>query len=331
MTDTAVTVQKSPLVVLRDRLEARSAEIKAALPGIPPERFIRAVITAASINPDILACQFNSVWLACMRACRDGLLPDGVEGAIVPYKDKATWIPMYRGLLRKFQESGQFRWISADVVRAGELFEFWITQDGPHFKHVPGDDGEAAVEKVYAIATTQSGGTFVAVLSMADIAKIRAMSRASRSDAPWILWTAEMQKKSALRRLSKMLPTASPILDDEEADDVDYQETPKLAAVPRARGAAAALDAFSSSPVDDTGETGGGGGEPTDRSPHEQSPQSTTATDVEADPKIAIARERGREAKAKGYTRQALPSEYRDPSRDAEAQAWVSGLSDKPG
>src|SRR5262245_33323241 len=169
-TDTApIVANKPPIVVLKERLEARSQELKAALAEIPPERFIRAVITAAQINPDILACQWNSVWISCMKACRDGLLPDGVEGAIVAYGDKANWIPMYRGLLRKFQESGAFKWISADVVRTGELFEYWIDQNGPHFKHVPdGEAADTAICKVYAIATTLQGGVFVAVLSMQE-------------------------------------------------------------------------------------------------------------------------------------------------------------------
>ena len=89
----ATAQQKHPLVIFRERLEARRDELKNALPSdIPVDRFIRAIITSAQINPDILACQWQSLWLACMRACRDGLLPDGREGAIVPFKDQATWI-----------------------------------------------------------------------------------------------------------------------------------------------------------------------------------------------------------------------------------------------
>src|SRR5262245_21857456 len=218
MTDTAVATvdNKPPLVVLRERLEARRGELKAALVDIPPEQFIRAVITAATINPEIQACSWQSVWLACMQACRDGLLPDGVEGAIVPYKGRAGWIPMYQGLLRRFRRSGQFKWITANVVRSGEEFERWIDESGEHFKHVPGDNIAAAIERIYAMATTKVGGLFVAVLPIAEANKIRNMSRASREDSPWKMWPEEMYKKTALRRLSKMLPSARDLIGDED-------------------------------------------------------------------------------------------------------------------
>lgn len=340
MTDTGTAVAKKaehPIMVLRERLEERSNEIKAALPGIPPERFIRAVVTAAQINPDILACSWQSVWLACMRACRDGLLPDGVEGALVPYKDKATWIPMYRGLLRKFQESGQYKWINASCVYDGDDFEHWIDEHGEHLRHKPSDTyDDAKIVRVYAIATTKDGGVFITVMPRKEIDKIRKHSRASREDAPWNTFFSEMAKKTALRRLSKMLPTA-PLFEDEDEFIDDEATRPQLAAVnpDRERGAAAALDAFaSSSPEwgdrpdsgapDASGETGGGG----DAGPSQQAAVADAPVTVTAD-NVALAHQRGVEAKASGSPRKALPGEYRDPANDALAQAWLSGWDGK--
>jgi len=330
-----IAVQKAPIVILKERLEARAGELRAALAEIPPERFIRAVITAAQINPEILACQWNSVWLACMKACRDGLLPDGVEGAIVPYKDKANWIPMYRGLLRKFQQSGSFKWITANVVREGETFEHWIDEHGEHFKHVPGENGESPVTKVYAMATTLQGGVFISVMSMSDIAKVRKMSRASRDDAPWNQWPEEMQKKSALRRLSKMLPTAPIPFDDEDDDEPDGTPKPVPYTVTRERGAAAALDLFAgspegldsvtpSAPSGESAQAGNGGsaaGESVD--------QPAAPEQAPPDP-LTIAYLRGKEAKSAKHERKALPGEYRSSARDAEAEAWLAGYDGKP-
>lgn len=344
MTDTGNTAvakrPEHPIMVLRSRLEERQSEIKAALPGIPPERFIRAVVTAAQINPDILACSWQSVWLACMRACRDGLLPDGVEGALVPYKDKATWIPMYRGLLRKFQESGQYKWINASCVYEGDDFEHWIDEHGEHLRHKPSDTyDDAKIVRVYAIATTKDGGVFITVMPRKEIDKIRKHSRASREDAPWNTFFSEMAKKTALRRLSKMLPTA-PLFEDEDEFIEDEATSPRLAAVnpDRERGAAAALDAFaSSSPEwgdrpdsgapDASGETGGGGNTAEIATPASNS-GDTPAADAPENP-IAVAHRLGVEAKAKGSPRKALPGEYRAPERDAEAQAWLAGWDGK--
>ena len=242
-----------PLVVFRNRLEARRAELKAALPSdIPPERFIRALVTAAQINPDVLACQWTSIWNAIMKACRDGLLPDGREGAIVPYKSTATWIPMYMGLLKRFRRSGTFRWVKADVVRAGEEFYHFIDEHGEHIRHTPGDNFESPIVKIYAMATTKDGGVFVNVMSIAEANKIRAMSRATRDDAPWKMWPEEMYRKTALRRLSKVLPAEGDMVDEEleELPEAPVALAPGAlgpAEQPRAIGTAAVLDQFAAS------------------------------------------------------------------------------------
>ena len=254
----ATAQQKHPLVIFRERLESRRDELKNALPSdIPVDRFIRALVTSAQINPDILACQWQSLWLACMRACRDGLLPDGREGAIVPFKNQATWIAMYQGLLKRFRRSGAFRWIKADVVREGEEFYHYVDEHGEHIRHTPGDDFDAPIVKIYAMATTKDGGIFVNVMSIAEANKIKAMSKATRDDAPWKVWPEEMLKKTALRRLSKVLPAEGDLPDD----DLETFDAPALApaaaAEPRAKarelvgqGAAAALDQFAASAFD---------------------------------------------------------------------------------
>src|SRR5262245_11296647 len=117
----------NPLVVMREFIDTRKQEIINTLPpDIRYEQVLRALTTSATINPEILACTKQSLWLAIFRACRDGLLPDGKEGAIVAFKDKANWLPMYQGLLRRFRRSGQFKSISAHIVREGEAFSYFI-------------------------------------------------------------------------------------------------------------------------------------------------------------------------------------------------------------
>jgi recombination protein RecT len=341
MTDTNVATipqNKHPIVVMRERFEMRKSELKAALPhDIDADQFIRAITTSAQINPDLQACSFNSLWLACMRACRDGLLPDGREAAIVPYKTTATYIPMYQGLLKNFRKSGQCRWIAADVVRSGETFEHYVDETGEHFKHVPGDtDGN--VVKVYAAALTKEGAFHVAVLSMRDIDKIRAMSRATRDDAPWKMWPEEMQKKSALRRLSKMLPSGRDIIpDDDMGFGLPGLEAPPLQPLPppaaqdeprRPQGAAASLDSFAGSSTSPDGDPpqaapGDGGG-----SANTHTTDATAATvSVE---EIEDAYAKGKKAKLDGMARKALPGELRDPSRSHESIAWQAGFDGKP-
>jgi recombination protein RecT len=321
------TVNKPPIVIMRERLEARKGELKAALTDVSPEQFIRAVITSATINPEIQACTWQSVWIACMQACRDNLLPDGVEGAIVPFKSKAQWLPMYQGLLRRFRRSGQFKSIVANVVRDGEQWMEWYDETGPHFRHVPGDSFDTPIVRVYASATTKDGGFFLASLPIAEANKIRNMSRASRDDSPWKQWPEEMYKKTALRRLSKVLPSGRDIIGDEELPEL---ETPAAAPTPiaRAPGAAAALEQFAaSSPTPSDASVVGEEGE---RDAGDQSAAATATdpapADILDDHLLHItAFKRGQEAKAAGHQRKAIPPEYRESDRTREALSWEAG------
>jgi len=358
-TNTAIAKKQHPLVVLRERLEARVDELRSALPSdITPERFIRALTTAAQIDPNLLACTFQSLWIACMRACRDGLLPDGVEGAIVAYKDRAQFIPMYRGLLKKV--APQMKWVTTNLVYDGEQFEHYVDEHGEHLRHVPGDNFGGTVKRVYAMGATKDGGIYIAVMSLAEVEKIRKTAKASREDAPWNAWREEMQKKTALRRLCKLLPITAQLPEDE---DEATEEAPKLTAVPapRERGAAAALDLFASSPEESSqgdspsqGETGGSGEPATVDAPaarkgpaeapaaadaHDDTTNAQQSASVTEDPAndpstdgdpVAAAHEKGRAAKAAGHQRKALPGEYRTPDRDEEAQAWLKGYDGKP-
>src|SRR5262245_9592482 len=347
MTDTTQAVattspNKHPIVVLRERLEARHDELKHALPSdISPERFIRALMTSAQINPDLVACTWQSIWIACMRACRDCLLPDGIDGAIVPYKSTATWIKMYQGMLRQFRRSGQFKWVTANVVRQGEEFSHFIDETGEHIRHVPGERFEAPIVKIYAMATTKDGGLFVTVLSKAEADKIRAMSRATREDAPWKMWPEEMYKKTALRRLCKVLPSARDVMGDDDLPELpDAPAIAPQAPTERASGAAAALAQFAgaseeaNAPAagDASAEAGGGvseGQAVTDKTDAAEMSETRKDDSTAADP-IVVAYARGVAAKAAGTRRASVPGEYRDAKRIKECDAWLDGWDGKP-
>jgi recombination protein RecT len=339
MTDQLAVVenkQEHPLVVLRERLDVRKGELRAALPSdINPDQFIRALITSATINPELQACSWPSLWLACMTACRDGLLPDGVEGAIVPYKSRATWIPMYQGQLRRFRRSGKFKWVTANVVREGEEFLHFIDEQGEHFRHVPGDNFAAPIVRIYALATTLDGGVFVNVMSIAEANKIKNMSRAARDDAPWKMWPEEMYKKTALRRLSKVLPNARDLMptDDEPDDEIEQAAAAQIA--PRKPGAAAALDHFAAPPEqpvglpsdDSDGAAERGADEPSAAQAGDVDRAPAHADDLDEPHRLSIeAYKRGQDAKSKGQTRKAIPPEYRDSKRTREALCWQAGF-----
>ena len=314
MTETNITPIKPPIVVLYEKLENRKGELKKALTDIDPDHFIRALINAAHDQSGLAGMQFQFT-LECLHGdCQDNLLPNGVEGAIVPYKDKATWIPMYRGLLKRFRQSGECKWITANVVRQGEVFEHWIDQTGEHFKHVPDiSDGVAPVELVYTAALTKDGAFYVAVMTLAEINKIKAESRASRENSPWRKWGDEMMKKTALRRLSKLLPAGRDFFEDDESPEP--LAPPPLPITERNPGAAAAL--ISLLAERQALPAMGSRAAAQSRLP----PNSTNP--------LSIAYERGRIARETGAQRRAVPGEYREDNAAAELEAWLAGYDGK--
>jgi recombination protein RecT len=342
MTEIATTESKPthPMVQLRNYLDERRNSLKTALPAhISPERFIRVVLTAAQINPEIIACDKQSLWNACMRAANDGLLPDGVEAALVPFKSKATYIPMYQGLLKKFRNSGEFKWVTAGLVYEGDEYDHWIDETGEHFKHRPADDNTGKkIRRVYALATTKEGGSFIADMSLSEVNKRRSMSRAQREDAPWKVWPEEMMKKTALRQLSKLLPKSSDLdalirRDEEALYGVEAVEE-RRQSIAQPIDTASALDAFGASTARPSVEEPEGGeqeedrpGEDTDAvaarqeqvSPSDESPPAPT--NLSAGELKAF--ERGRSDRAKGIGRKAVPGDLRENSK--LAIAWVRG------
>jgi len=330
---------KNQLVVMREFFDARRIEVTHALPpDIKYEQILRAVTTSAMLNPTILACTKQSLYFAVLHACRDGLLPDGKEAALVPYKDKAGYIPMYQGLLRRFRRSGKFKSISAHVVREGEPFKYYIDENGPHLNHEPGDSFEAPIARVYARASTKDGGIFIDVMSKAEVDKHRAKSRAMRDDSPWNEWYEEMAKKTVIIRLSKYLPDARDIIGD-ELDEVDDDGSPapvgifgvkavdggaQVAAQPPEQGTSAAPEESASASAEPSP-----GSEPAAAGLPFGTEQSTAPDDDVGETAIAAAWNRGIKAKASSQRRSAIPREYTDGQHDQLAAAWLAGFDDR--
>jgi len=347
MNDVVARTNNPPqIVVLRQRLDERRQEIHAALPpDISYPQFIRAIMTSMSLNPEIQACSWQSIWLSCLQACRDGLLPDGVEGAIVPYKSRASWVAMYQGLLRRFRRSGQFRWITANLVRKGDKFEHWIDVHGEHFHHEPKYDLTKDIELIYALATTKDDAVFVSVMSKAEADKHRKFSKNTREDSPWAQWADEMYKKTALRRLSKMLPSARDLMPPTEAEAPELpelEEAPEIAApAPAKRTPAEELQHFADDDVDRPAAEAA----PADRQPLAVNQPKTGGEEarggdadrggtpnvgVPVSDALQLAYERGKDWRAKGNARKATPPEYRTDDRRAEAAAWQAGYDGQP-
>ncbi len=93
-------------------------------------------MTAININPDLLNCDRRSLMNAAMKAASDGLVPDGTDGALVPFDGKVTWMPMVAGVRKKVRRSGEVTSWDVTAVHAKDFFDYELG-DEPFIKHKP--------------------------------------------------------------------------------------------------------------------------------------------------------------------------------------------------
>jgi phage RecT family recombinase len=227
--------QLSVIDQFRRDLERMGPQFSYALPAhIPVERFTRVVMTAVQNNPKLLACTRQSIFNACMKCAQDGLLPDGREAAIVPFgesedgqrksSDQATYLPMIQGLRKKARNSGELSDWYAEIVHAGDEFDYQLG-DEPRILHKPSLKGgrARAITHAYSIAKFKDGGISREVMTIDEVEDIRRKySRAKKG--PWAdpITYPEMVRKTVARLHAKQLPMSSDLDDLIRRDDEIY-------------------------------------------------------------------------------------------------------------
>lgn len=195
--------------IIENELNKRKDKYLQVLPShIPPERFIRIALTAVANNPDLLDCDRNSFYSACMTAAQLGLVTDSVLGQayMIPFKKKVQLIPGYRGLQALAFQTGLVSIITARTVYENDLFEIEYGLDQDNFRHVPTKDEPGDIAGFYAVARLRDGGAIFEYMTKEEVDAIR-----KRNGGP--LWSSHykaMGEKTVLRRLcSKRLPLST--------------------------------------------------------------------------------------------------------------------------
>jgi recombination protein RecT len=239
----------APLQIAQ-QLEKMKPQLGAVLPShIKPEQFNRVVMTAINLNPQLVAADRRSLFNSCNRCAADGLLPDGREAALVTFGQQVQYMPMVFGIIKKLRNSGEIASITARIVYEAELkesrFSFVIDDGQERLKHEPmltGERGKPAL--VYATAKFKDGTVQNEVMTVADVEKVRNVSR-SKGNGPWVQWWDEMARKTVIRRLSKYLPLSAEDhrLMQDQAEDTEFTELKRdaLAAAPQSLDAARML------------------------------------------------------------------------------------------
>jgi recombination protein RecT len=332
MATNAVEKVSTEVAVVRKELEQMESQFRAALPAhIPVERFMRVVMTALQQNPDLIACTRSSLWSACVKSAQDGLLPDGREGAIVPFDGKrgmiAQWMPMVFGLRKKVRNSGEL--IDWDVQ---------LVYENDHFEHELGDQAfirhrrlwgpRGTIVGGYSIAHLKDGGVSREIMSIEEIQAVRTKSRGKNT--PWndVVFFPEMCRKTIARRHSKNLPMSSDLDDLVRRDDDLYDfDQAKVEGRRQRYNLTGALDRLAGPPS---------AGAPRDETPKGEDEQNATnggqpdnsgAADSDVQRTTSDAAGAGQTANAEGATgatgggATGAPQETKKPAADAGAKA----------
>lgn len=253
--------QHSSELTIAQELGSKVPQFQAALAGtgIDPKRFVRVVMTALNINPDLLNCDRRSLMNAAMKAASDGLVPDGHDGALVAFDKKVTWMPMVGGIRKKVRRSSEVTSWDVTAVFAKDQFDYELGDD-PFIKHKPwmpgelrrgeGEDEAAYLKRlrqhidhgpmthVYSVAVIKGGGKSRDVMSRTEIELVRdtyaRKDRHGNFSPAWRRSFEEMSKKTIARRHAKQLPMSTDVINlmtrDDELYDVDRVRADRIQA-----------------------------------------------------------------------------------------------------
>jgi recombination protein RecT len=209
-----------PIDEIRGTLTKMESELKSALPSyITPEKFKQVVVTALQLNPTLLTLDRASLYTACLNCASDGLLPNGREAALVPFKGTIKYMPMVGGILKLIRNSGELSTVDAITVHDKDQYEAYNDEHGAHFKHVKARGDRGLPILTYGYARTKDGAFYFEEITEEEIKII-----AKKGNEKFSAWQGdfidEMRRKTVLKRLAKRLPKST---DLERAIDHDNE------------------------------------------------------------------------------------------------------------
>jgi recombination protein RecT len=248
VTETAIQKPPPPKPVsLAETIKAKQASFAdVATKYLTPERLVKLALVAITKMPDLQKVPAQEIVAELINCARLGLEPN-VEGGrwLLPFKrgsDDGTRYELvavtdYRGLIDIARRSGEVLSIHADIVRANDVWEYWVGSDGPtlvHLRHVRATGDRGAIAGAFAIVRLRNGEVQAEFLTTEQINDAKSRSRgASSKFSPWQRDFDAMAKKTAIRRLYNLLPktpeiqAAREVLADEDgADRAEIDVTP---------------------------------------------------------------------------------------------------------
>lgn len=203
-----------------------NAQRQAIFPaGVDVAKLGRIALRTIRLNPKLAECTPESLVSSIIEAAGLGLEIDSRGLAyFVPYGQKAQLIIGYKGFIELAYRSGKVTSIYAEVVCQNDEFEYEMGLY-PRLKHVPALGDRGPIQAVYAVAKMTSAEPMFTVLSLSDIERVRKNS--AKTSNIWSMWPEAMMKKTAIRRLCKVLPMSSEVQVAVSLDEqAEFKEEP---------------------------------------------------------------------------------------------------------
>ena len=200
-------VEKTLSIVVRSYIPSKNGT-----PVISPENFIKSAKKFVS-NSTVFekTTDKNTIVSALLHCASDGLLPDGKQSTFVNYSGKLTYVPMYQGLIEIIYRGGSVQSVNTHIIQDNDTFEVLMGTE-EKITHIPNVEKNGKKIAVYAVATLIGGGKVHCLLRREEIEKIKSeqIGKMTNQDySPWVKHEEEMWKKTAIRRLYKILPKSS--------------------------------------------------------------------------------------------------------------------------
>lgn len=203
--------------------------------GMDPEWFVGEVRVALVRAPNLMECDPVSVFDALTTCAQLGLSPSGRLGSayLIPFRDtrantyRCTLVVGYKGYVDLAYRSGDVMGFGAQVVYENEPFDVTEGFDIAIHKHERDVETPGELRAVYAWATLRGGYSVKVLMWKREVLAIKARSRGA-SSGPWSTDEAEMWKKTAIRRLIKLLPLspqkAAGLVRAQEVEDAEWED-----------------------------------------------------------------------------------------------------------
>lgn len=183
------------------------------------KRLYVSAMTYITNKPDLMKADQKSLQQCIMQSATLGLYP-GVLGECdyLTFKGVAKFIPGYMGLIKLAIQSEVVSDISANVVYERDLFDYMEGTGAfiSHRKYLGSRKDRGDRVCVYAIGNMRAGGSKFVIMTPEEVLAVKAKSMAKNSEySPWNTTVDdedEMWKKTAIKRLTKLLPKSTKAL-----------------------------------------------------------------------------------------------------------------------